>query len=110
MNGDELTPYERLMAEDLPTGTFGRSRPPKTRRTPGPAPAATHRAVEAVTPPGSHTPWTPEDQARHVADLLAELDGWEWHDEYADAKRERDQDRRTHLRLIDTDAADETAA
>jgi hypothetical protein len=99
MSSDEMTPYERLMAEAIPTGTFGGARPPKPRR-----PAA------ATAPP-----WTPEQQAQHVATLLEELDGWEWHDDYADAKRERDQERyqreRAPLRLITNDPAnDESAA
>ncbi|MDN3244115.1 hypothetical protein [Streptomyces sp. ZSW22] len=49
-----MTPYERLMAEALPTGTFGHAQPttiqPRTRR-----------------------PWTEEEQAQHRADLEAAL-------------------------------------
>lgn len=56
-----MTPYERLMAEEIPV------RP---------------------APPDSHTLWTPEEQARHVADLLNALDGWTY-----------DRDRR-HLRIV----------
>ncbi|MFL4904641.1 hypothetical protein ACJ6WF_16005 [Streptomyces sp. MMS24-I2-30] len=41
-----MTPYERLLAEAIPT------RPP-------------------AKPPGE--PWTPEEQAQHLADLEAEL-------------------------------------
>jgi len=55
------TPYERLMAEELPTGTFGHAQPPKPRE--------------------SHTrPWTPEEQAQHWADLATALNGW--HDDH----------------------------
>ncbi|MGW1158450.1 hypothetical protein ACWD5Q_06655 [Streptomyces sp. NPDC002513] len=41
-----MTPYERLLAEAIPT------RPP-------------------AKPP--HDPWTPDEQAQHLADLEAEL-------------------------------------
>lgn len=44
-----MTPYERLMAEAIPT------------RPPAPEPGAA---------------WTPEEQAEHVADLLNALNGW----------------------------------
>ncbi|MFJ8146597.1 hypothetical protein ACIQ6R_16220 [Streptomyces sp. NPDC096048] len=51
-----MTPYERLMAEALPTGTFGHAQPtsaqPRTRR-----------------------PWTEEEQAQHRAELEAALNG-----------------------------------
>ncbi|MGA5372324.1 hypothetical protein ACPCSD_14750 [Streptomyces griseoincarnatus] len=50
-----MTPYERLMAEAVPTGTFGRARP-TTPRTADTAPA-----------------WTAEEQAAHRAELLAAL-------------------------------------
>jgi hypothetical protein len=50
-----MTPYERLMAEAVPTGTFGRARPTTTRRA-EPAPA-----------------WTPEEQAAHRAELEAAI-------------------------------------
>lgn len=49
-----MTPYERLMAEAIPTGTFGHARPARQ-----PQPAAR---------------WTPEEQAAHLAALEAELD------------------------------------
>jgi hypothetical protein len=50
-----MTPYERLMAEAIPTGTFGRARPAQPR-TADSAPA-----------------WTPEEQAAHRAELEAAL-------------------------------------
>ncbi|MFI9344975.1 hypothetical protein ACIG0D_27470 [Streptomyces sp. NPDC052773] len=50
-----MTPYERLMAEAVPTGTFGRARPTRRQQT-EPAPA-----------------WTPEQQAAHRAELEAAL-------------------------------------
>lgn len=71
-----MTPYERLMAEALPTGTFGHATPHKP---PHDRPAR---------------PCTPAEQAQHLADLLAALDGWEDHSERAEKKRQR------HLRLI----------
>jgi hypothetical protein len=64
------TPYERLMAEAIPT------RPP--------------------TKP-SNEPWTPEEQAQHLADLLDALDGWHSTDERDIRKRQR------HLRLVPPD-------
>ena len=82
-----MTPYERLMAEALPTGTFGHARPAR-RRDDTPAPA-----------------WTPEEQAAHLATLNAALDGFELGDEYAEHKRNRYRRQRAHLRLIDGQAA-----
>jgi hypothetical protein len=74
------TPYERLMQEAIPT------RPP-------------------AKPP--HEPWTPEEQAKHLADLLTGIKGWQ--DPSKTAQRDRDR-HRPHLRLIQpnqthTDAA-----
>jgi hypothetical protein len=51
-----VTPYERLMAEALPTGTFGY------------AESVSPRPAEQVSL------WTPAEQADHVAALEAELD------------------------------------
>ncbi|MFF3928194.1 hypothetical protein [Streptomyces hirsutus] len=79
-----MTPYERLMAEAVPTGTFGRARPVQGRRTES-APA-----------------WRPEEQARHRAELEAALNGFELDDEYASHKRDRYRERRANLRLIPT--------
>lgn len=50
-----MTPYERLMAEAIPTGTFGRARPTRRDNT-EPAPA-----------------WTPDEQADHLAALEAAI-------------------------------------
>ncbi|MEW2147743.1 hypothetical protein AB0909_00655 [Streptomyces albidoflavus] len=47
-----MTARERLLAEELPTGTFGRGERPRR-----PAPR----------------PWTPEEQAAHYAELAAAL-------------------------------------
>lgn len=69
------TPYERLMAEELPTGTFGHALPPK------PPPR----------PPG--IPWTPEEQAQHVADMLRGIAGWTY--------SEPDPEEEPHLRLVE---------
>ncbi|MEU9643623.1 hypothetical protein [Streptomyces sp. NPDC048188] len=68
------TAYERLMAESVPTGTFGHALPPGQR----------------AAPPA----WTPEEQAQHLADLTAALVGWHDHSERAEQKRDR------HLRLV----------
>ncbi|MFF7142307.1 hypothetical protein ACFZB5_13795 [Streptomyces nodosus] len=70
--------YERLLAEAIPT----RPAPPPDRPRP--------------REPG---PWTPEEQARHLADLLAALDGWTY----------READPETTLRLV-TDDTDTGAA
>lgn len=63
------TPLERLFAETIPT------RPP-------PAPKA---AAE---------PWTPEEQARHLADLAEATRGWHWEDDT------RISAKRRHLRVV----------
>lgn len=70
-----MTPYERLMAEAIPTGTFGHARPAKRRRT------------------ESAPRWTPEEQAAHLAALEAELDAYDHHP------------RRPKLRVIEGEAA-----
>ncbi|MEV0691809.1 hypothetical protein [Streptomyces sp. NPDC050388] len=70
-----MTPYERLMAEEIPTGTFGHARPPR--------PQERHAR-----------PWTPKEQAQHLAELNAALDGWQDTSERAQQKRVR------HLHLI----------
>ena len=75
------TPFDRLLAEELPTGTFGHALPP-------PEP-----------PPRPITPWTAEEQAQHLADLLAALDGWVWDEE------DRAETRR-QLRLVEHDDTD----
>lgn len=49
-----MTPYERLLAEAIPTGTFGHAQPTTTR-------------------PRTTRPWTLEEQAQHRADLEAAL-------------------------------------
>jgi hypothetical protein len=80
-----MTPYERLMAEALPTGTFGHARPAQ-RRGAQPAPA-----------------WSPQEQARHLAELDAALDGWQ--DPSETAARDRQRPRRPRLRVIASEAA-----
>lgn len=65
------TPYERLMQEAIPT------RPP-------------------TKPP--HEPWTPEQQAQHLADLLEGINGW--HDTSERATRDRQRHQPQHLRLV----------
>lgn len=71
-----MNAYERLMAEALPTGTFGRARP----------------AVACSA--GVASAWTPEEQAAHRADLEAALD-----------EGETRGPRRPRLRVIDGQAA-----
>lgn len=64
-----MTPYERLMAEALPTGTFGDARPtPQPRRRTAPTGAGDHK----VTNPTSATA-----AAEHRRVLEAAIYGWE---------------------------------
>lgn len=51
-----MTPLERLLAEEIPTGTFGHAIPP----TPGPR------------------PWTALEQAEHRRILDEALNGWDY--------------------------------
>lgn len=53
-----MTPYERLLAEAIPTGTFGHAQPTSAQ-------------------PHTQRSWTPEEQAQHRADLDAALDAHE---------------------------------
>ena len=55
------TAYERFRDEQWPTGTFGHALPPPPEPEPPPRPVQ---------------PWTPEEQAQHVAVLLKELSTW----------------------------------
>lgn len=71
-----MSPFEKLMAEAIPTGTFGRARPARRQET-APAPA-----------------WTPEEQAAHRAELEAALSG-------SQPRRPR----RPHLVVIEGEAA-----
>jgi hypothetical protein len=77
-----VTPYERLLAEELPTGTFGRALPPRE----GPR------------------EWTALEQAEHLAVLETALDGWHWD------RPARADVRRRHLRLVDGGTAETPAA
>ncbi|MFI1165595.1 hypothetical protein ACH4UM_18765 [Streptomyces sp. NPDC020801] len=77
-----MTPLERLMQEAIPT-------------RPDPAP----KADRQTRLPGW---WTPEEQARHWAELGEAIDGWVWDDDQRAAERR-------HLRLIE-EADDETNA
>lgn len=70
-----MSPLDRLLAEELPTGTFGHAQPPQ----PAPRPIR---------------PWTPEEQARHWAELGEALEGWHW--EGGTSRRSR----RRHLRAL----------
>jgi len=62
-----VTPLQRLLQEEIPV-------------RPAPAP--------------QRTPWTPEQQAQHRADLLTAVDGWHWTDDTSLSAKRR------HLRLI----------
>jgi len=76
-----VTPYERLMAEALPTGTFG----------------------HAVPPASGPRPWTALEQAEHRRVLDEALNGWT--DTSEEATRDRRRPRRPKLRVIDGHAA-----
>lgn len=80
-----MTPYERLEAEQIPTGTFGHALPPRPAQ-PRPRPT-----------------WTEDEQHRHCAELLSAIDDWVWDDD------QRDADRR-HLRLITQTKTETNAA
>lgn len=64
-----MSPLDRLLAEAIPT-----------RPAPAPKPA--------------HEPWTAEEQAQHLADLAAALNGWHWQDDTSLSKRRREARRR----------------
>ncbi|WP_199552647.1 hypothetical protein [Streptomyces sp. N35] len=70
---------ERLMAEGIPTGTFGNARPPQpAARRPAPPARPRTAARAAVSDSTGQTarpirPWTPEEQAAHYAELMAGL-------------------------------------
>ncbi|MER6616368.1 hypothetical protein [Streptomyces xantholiticus] len=91
-----MTPYERLMAEQWPTGTFGRPAVDDPTRT---APTATS---------------TPEQQAARRAALAEAQHGWRLPDQRSQRNRERTAERKCaarprHLRVVpdptDTQAA-----
>lgn len=64
-----MTPYERLMAEELPTGTFGGARPaPQSRKRTAPADAGDHQIAN---------PTSPTAAAEHRRVLEAATYGWE---------------------------------
>jgi hypothetical protein len=84
-----MTPLERLLAEELPTGTFGHAQPPARR-------------------PRPIRPWTSEEQAQHLADLNAALEGWQDSGEHA--ARDRNRHRPAHLRVVDGTSDSEAAA
>lgn len=64
-----MNALERLLAEDIPTR---------------PAPA----------PPSTPRPWTPEEQAQHLADLIEAVSDWHWEDDTSLSAERR------HLRLV----------
>jgi hypothetical protein len=94
-----MTPYERLMTEQWPTGKFGRGEPVERR----PLPPLPERPPERRP----IQPWTPEEQAQHLADLGAALSTWQEKSPAADHKREYNRaharqtaDLRRHLQLV----------
>ncbi|MGY4935872.1 hypothetical protein ACWD7T_33200 [Streptomyces sp. 900116325] len=109
-----MTPYERLMAEQWPTGRFGRDEPVQRR----PLPPLPERPPERR----SIRPWTPEEQAQHLADLEAALTGWLDNTEAAGRKRANSREAaklrrrlgtgylRRHLRLVSSESRPATEA
>lgn len=79
-----MTPYERLMAEELPTGRFGDAPRPDTRRRTKPADAQQY----TVANPTSAT-----QAAEHCRVLVEALDSWEW-------EAERRANHRRHLHAV----------
>lgn len=77
-----MNAYEHLMAEAIPTGTFGHAQPP----------GDPHKR-----------PWTALEQAEHRRTLDEALNGW--HDPSETATRDRHRPRRPRLRVIDSNAA-----
>jgi hypothetical protein len=76
--------YERLMAEAVPTGTFGHARPARQQQT------------------ESAPRWTPEEQARHRAELEAALNAIE-------KRGTRRPPQAPHLRVINGGSATDAA-
>ncbi|MER5960598.1 hypothetical protein [Streptomyces sp. NPDC001893] len=75
-----------MLPREIPTGTFGHalpSRPPVRPVRPAPT-------------------WTADEQARHCADLVAALDGWDWDRETREAERR-------HLRLVEAESHSDAA-
>lgn len=68
-------PGQLLLDEAIPDGTFGGP------HNPTPSPQSPLR------------PWTPQEQYEHRRALLEALDGWDWHDDYTQARRTRERDR-----------------
>jgi len=79
-----MTPLEKLMAEELPTGTFGDAPPTTTRRRSKPSDG------DRYTVPN---PTSPTVAAEHYRVLEAALDGWAYDEPARDAERR-------HLRLL----------
>lgn len=80
-----MTLDARLQAEQWPTGTFGHARPPKPLTE----------------------PWTPAEQAQHLATLARALKGW--HDPSNTAEADRNRHRPPHLRLIQPHTTEDAA-
>ncbi|MBC2903184.1 hypothetical protein [Streptomyces cupreus] len=69
-----MTPLDKLLAEAIPTGTFGHAQPP----------------------PAGPRPWTALEQAEHLRILDEALNGWQDPSERAT----RDRARTRRLRLV----------
>ncbi|MGW4759561.1 hypothetical protein [Streptomyces chartreusis] len=79
-----MTPLDKLLAEELPTGNFGHALPPRT------------------TPSRPAPKWTPEEQAAHWAELGRAIAGWVDPDE-------RERRKASHLRVVDGEDSEAAA-
>ncbi|MFK0159079.1 hypothetical protein ACIQVK_44295 [Streptomyces sp. NPDC090493] len=91
-----MTPYERLMAEAIPTGRFGRP------------------AVDEPARTASASTDTPEQQAARRAALSEAQHGWRLPDQRSQRNRERTAERKRaarprHLRVVPDPANTEAA-
>ncbi|MEW9521860.1 hypothetical protein [Streptomyces tubercidicus] len=78
-----MTPFERLMAEELPTGTFGGARPaPQARKRTTPAETSNYQITN---------PTSPTAAAEHRRVLEAATYGWEldWDSKTGEQRRLR---------------------
>lgn len=79
-----MTPYERLMAEELPTGRFGDAPRTEPRRRTKSADVSHHTIAN---------PTSAAQAAEHCRVLVEALDSWEW-------EAERRATQRRHLHAV----------
>jgi hypothetical protein len=89
-----MSPLERLLAEELPTGTFGDA--PDTRTRVRPQPKARTRTVPDTAGYTVRNPISPEQAAANKQALADGIDGWEYDEPSRIASR--------HLYVVPTTA------